>query len=346
MPRPTRPHADPHGFFCRFLRFFTGLAVVAGFFSGAKASPQTGEMGQRQIELQLADENSSLRTFVRVLERSLLTGDLQTAEAVVDQDAILTRATQHLYFEGDTVVRDIFFDSTKRAWTERGVTRDYCNTRFRFLRPLTLKGRAGLLFRSSKRDGGINYTLFTLNERKPGNYSIADIFVVGLNEFLSDTLRRTWLNVAAGFLGDEAGAIKGVNPEYVAHIGEIAELSRQMNSGNFEEALKLARALPASLQLERTVLLIRMEAAERISITERNAAYEDWLAAYPDEMELPLKLVHFYSSQNRWNDAERVLRGLMARLGGDAVLKMELGTVMFRRDQERARVANAGLSVR
>ena len=346
MPRPTRPNADPHGFLCRFLRFVTGLSVIAGFFSGAKASPPTGELSQGRIEQQLADENGSLCMFVRALERSLLTGDIQTAETAVDQDAILTRATQHLHFEGDKTVRDLFFDSTKRAWAERGVTRDYCNTRFRFLRALTLKGRAGLLFRSSNRDGGINYALFTLNEPKPGNYRIADIFVVGLNEFLSDTLRRTWLNVAAGFIGDETVNIEGVNPEYVAHIGDIAELSRQMNAGNYEEALKSARSLPASLQQERTVLLIRMEAAERISIAERNAVYEDWLVAYPDEMELPLKLVHFYSSQSRWNDAERVLRRLMARLGGDAVLKMELGTVVFRREQEKASVTKAGLSAR
>ncbi len=346
MPRPTRPTADPHGFLCRFLRFVTGMAVIAGFFSGAKASPQAGELTLSQIEQQFADENSSLHMFVRSLERSLLTGDLQAAETVVDQNAILTRATQHLYFEGDKTVRDLFFDSTKRAWGERGVTRDYCNTRFRFLRALTLKGRAGLLFRSSNREGGINYALFTLNEPKPGNYRIADIFVVGLNEFLSDTLRRTWLNVAAGFLGGEAGKIRGVNPEYVAHINEIAELSRQMNAGNYEEALKSASSLPASLQHERTVLLIRMEAAERISIAERNAVYEDWLAAYPDEMDLPLKLVHFYTSQNRWDDAERVLRALMARLGGDAVLKLELGTIMFRREQEKERVTKAGLSAR
>lgn len=290
---PTRPAADPHGILCRFLRFITGVAVLAGFFSGAKASPETGELSQGQIEQRLADENGSLRTFVRAFERSLLTGDLRTAETVVDQDAILTRATQHLYFEGVKTVRDLFFDSTKRAWADRGVTRDYCNTRFRFLRTLTLKGRAGLLFRSTNRDGGINYALFTLNEPKPGSYCVADIFVVGLNEFLSDTLRRTWLNVAAGFLGDNAGTIAGVNPDYVAHIGEIAELSRQMNSGKFEEALKLARSLPASLQHERTVLLIRMEAAERISLSERNAVYEDWLRAYPDEMELPLlSLIH------------------------------------------------------
>ena len=48
--------------------------------------------------------------------------------------------------------------------------------------------------------------------------------------------------------------------------------------------------LPPAVQQERSVLLIRMEAAEHISVAERNAVYAAWLASYPDEMELPLKL--------------------------------------------------------
>ena len=346
MPRTTLLTADPNGIFCRVARFIAGLAVLAGFFSGAKAEPQHSELTQPKIEELLAGDTGPLRGFIKNLEHSLLSGDLPSAEAVVDQDAILTRATQHCGFEGDETVRNIFCDSTRRSWAETGVTRDYCNTRFRYLRPLTLKNRAGLLFRSSNRTGGINYALFTLLEPEPGQFRVADIFIVGLNEFLSDTLRRTWINVAAGFLGDEASQLKGVNNEYVTHINEIADMSRQMNAGQFEEALKSAKALPQSVQRERSVLLIRMEAAERVSLPERNAVYADWLAAYPDEMDLPLKLTHFYTTQNRFEDAERVLRSLMARLGDDALLKMEIGSLMQRQAQHDALVTKAGLSNR
>ena len=345
MPYASRT-TDPHGFLCRLVRFATGLAVLAGVFSGAKAAPEVPELTQGKIEQHLSDKTGPLRIFVQNLEHALLSGDLPAAEAVVDQDAILTRATQHYCFDGDETVRDIFFDSSKRAWAGSGVTRDYCNTKFRFLRPLTLKGRAGLLFRSTSRKGGLNYALFTLIEPEPGEFRVSDIFIVGLNEFLSDTLRRTWINVAAGFLGEEATRLKGVNLDFVTHVSEIAELSRQINAGKCEEALKSAKALPAVLQSERTILLIRMEAAERTSLHERDAVYADWLAAYPDEMELPLKLIHFYSSQNRFDDAERILRSLMKLLGSDACLKMELGTVVYRRAQHAALETKAGLTAR
>lgn len=346
MPLPARPALDPFGIFPRLVRFMTGLAVLACFFKGAAAAPQIQEMTQVRIEERLADPGGPLRAFVRTLENSMASGSIGEAEALVDRDAILTRATQRLFFKGDQTVRDLFCDSTRRAWDERGVTRDYARTKFRFLRARTLGGRAGLLFRSSGRDGAVNYALFTLHETGPGNFRIADIFVVGLNEFLSDTLRRTWLNVAAGFLDGDAAKIQGVNPDYVAHIGEIAEMSRQLNNGKFEEVLKLVKALPETVQNERTVLLLRMEAAERVSIEERNAVYAAWLVVYPDEMELPLKFVDFYSTQSRWDDAERVLRGLIERLGPDAMLKMELGSVMFRRQHEQSLLSTAGLSSR
>lgn len=346
MTKLPTPSVDPFGFFPRLVRFVTGLAVLVGFFGGAMAAPQIKELTEEQIEEQLADSGGALRKFVTTVEHSILSGAMLEAEGLVDRDAILTRATQRTHFEGDTTIRDLFCDSTRRAWDQRGVTRDYAGTKFRFLRVRTLGGRAGLLFRSSTREGAMNYAMFTVNEPEPGEFRIADIYLVGLNEFLSDTLHRTWLNVAAGFLGDEAGKIKGANSEYVLQIGRIAEMSRLLNAAKYEEVLKSVSELPISVQTERSVLLIRMEAAERVSIAERNAVYAAWLAVYPDEMELPLKFVDFYSAQHRWDDAERVLRGLMSRLGEDAILKMELGSIMFRREQEKNRTVAAGLSVR
>lgn len=340
------PPVDPNGFLPRLVRFVTGLAVVIGFFSGAKAGPRITELTQAQIEAHLNTENGPLKQFIATLETSLISGAIQQAEELVDREAILSRATATLKFEGEETVRDIFCDSTKRSWDERGVTRDYCGTKFRFLRARTMEGRAGLLFRSSGKNGAINYALFTLSEVKPGEFRITDIFVVGLNEFLSHTLHRTWLNVAAGFLGKDAGTIKGVNGHYVAHINSVAEISRQLNAGKFEQVLIMARELPPAVQEDRTVLLMRMEAADHVSIEERNAAFAAWLLVYPDEMELPLRLADFYVKQNRWEDAERVLRGLISKLGEDAMLRMELGSVVYRREHGDDWMAAAGISAR
>src|SRR5687767_7448813 len=137
MPILTRPAVDPFGILPRVVRFVIGLAVLAGFFSGAAAAPQILEMTQAQIEARLGEAGGPLREFVRTLEKSMGSGAIAESELLVDRDAILTRATQRLSFEGDQIVRDLFCDSTRRAWDERGVTRDYAGTKFRFLRART-----------------------------------------------------------------------------------------------------------------------------------------------------------------------------------------------------------------
>jgi len=344
MRKTAFPRLNPYGISARILRFLIGLALLMGFYSGAPAAAQVAELNEAQIVTALAERGGALQGFIRNMEHAMLKGEKEAGEALVDREAILARATQGVRFEGDAEVRTLFCDSTRRAWNERSVTADFAGTKFRYLRPRVLGGRAGLLFRSSTVSGAINYALLTINEVKPGAYRVADIFVVGLNEFMSDTLRRTWENVAAGFLGEEAHVLKGVNAEYVAHISEVAQASRQMNAGKYEQALVMAKELPPSVQRERSVLLLRIEAAERVSSTERQEAYAAWLEAYPDEQELPLKLVAYYSSQHRFEAAERVLRRLMERLGPDAMLKRELGHVLFQRARGDDLVARAGLT--
>lgn len=344
MPQASLPRLDPHGIAARLLRVLTGLAVFAGFYSGAEVSAQVSDLTQQQLDAALMDKSGSMRRLITTLEQAMLTGQVEKAEALVDRNAILSRATKRVHFEGDTEVRALFCDSTERAWNERGVMRDFQGTKFRFLHTRVLGGRPGLLFRSIDKGGAVNFALLTLNESRAGEYQITDLFVVGLNEFLSDTLCRTWLNVAAGFLDEDAGKLEGVNPDFVAHINEVAQASRMMNSGRYEQALQIAKQLPASVQRERSVLLVRIEAADRISSTERRAAYAAWLEAYPDEQELPLKLVEYYSSQRRYADAERVLRELMNRIGPDLQLKRELGSILFRREHDKSFVASAGLT--
>ena len=182
MTKNFRSSLDPHGITARILRLVTGVAVMAGFFSGASAAREIQDLNSIQLEAALGKPNAALQDFIGKLEHAMLTGDVAAAEAMVDRDAILARATEQVRFAGDETVRELFCESTRRAWNERGLTRDYANTRFRFLRAREFGGRSGLLFRSVAKSGATNYALLTVNETEPGNFRITDIFVVGLKE--------------------------------------------------------------------------------------------------------------------------------------------------------------------
>ena len=111
-------------------------------------------------------------------------------------------------------------------------------------------------------------------------------------------------------------------------------ISQQLKAGQWSEVLDASAALPPAVQRDRAVLLMRLEAAENYSVTSRAAVLEDWLAAFPDEMDLPLKLADHYLTQERWDDAERVISRLLVTTGGDARLQSQLGNINWRRDRE------------
>src|SRR5688572_21298631 len=98
MPVFTRPPVDPFGILPRLARFLTGLAVLAGFLTGAAAAPQIQELTQAQIEARLAESGGPLGGFIKTLEKAMVTGTIEDAELLVNRDAILTRATQRFSF--------------------------------------------------------------------------------------------------------------------------------------------------------------------------------------------------------------------------------------------------------
>ncbi len=332
------------------VRYFSIMAfplmAVAFFFNGVTPAPAQAisrDLSLKELETKLGNPKSGLCEFTGSMRSMLISGRIEEAEAKVDRKSLMRRAVSGVQMEGISTVQDLFRESTERAWDSRGLLGDYAGTNFRFLRPLELKGRAGLLFRSSNSGGMLNYALFTVRP-EGADYRITDIMVVGLNEFVSETLNRTYRHVLAGFDTERAGQIPGVNQEYVTHINEVAELNRDLNAGSYEAVLTKTAAMPAALRSERSVLIMRMEAADKFSTSARASIYKEWLEAFPDEQELPLKLADYYISTRQWNNAERVLEGLRSRIGDDLRLKLQMGEVACGRRTDRDWVTEAKLS--
>jgi hypothetical protein len=312
----------------------TALAVLL-LTGGGRVSAKTPELSESQLRAKLADPASGLRDFIGLVELSMITGEMWPVEDLVDHQAILNRATDGVPVSGAETLKSLFADSTLQSWQQNGITKDFAGTNFRFLRIRTFKNRTGLLFRSAGENGNLNFFNFILTEAGPRDYRITDLYTVGLNEYTSETLRRSYLHLAASLGGNEARALTADHGAFVDSLEQIAAISQQLKAGKWQEVLEASAALPQAVQRDRTVLLMRLEAAENYSVTSRAAVLEDWLAVYPDEMSLPLKLADHYLTQERWNDAERVLTRLVECTGGDARLQLQIGNLNWRRDREQ-----------
>ena len=324
----------------RSVKFLVCALAVLLLTGNAPVVAKSLELSEAELAAKLKDAGSGLGNFVTQIEQAMITGEMWPVEEMVDHRAILDRATGAVAVTGVKTIQSLFADSTLQSWQENGITKDFAGTNFRFLRVRTFKHRAGLLFRSAGENRALNFFSFVITEPTPRTYRITDIYTAGLNEYTSETLRRTFLHLVASLGGEEGRALAGDGGAFVDSLEEIAAMSQLLKASQWREVLDAAAALPAAVQRDRSVLLIRLEAAENYSVSSRAAVLEDWLAANPDEMSLPLKFADHYLTQERWDDAERVLTRLIASTGGDARLQLQLGNVHWRRDRDK-RLATA-----
>lgn len=295
----------------------------------------TPDLSVTELTERMAQKDSSLALTVRAIETTVTAGNTKLLASLVDTDAVLARATANLGNAEVATVRKIFCDGTKQAWQNNHPTSDYAGTLFRFLRVRSFHERTGLLFRSENDSGSINYYLMVLGEPNPGEYRINDIFTFGLNEFASDGLRRTYCHLLASFAPSDAAAqYSAIGQIYVDHLQDIANLNRLLKDGKYDQAITIYASLPSELQRERSVMMLRIDAAEHISREDRAAAMEAWLAVYPDEMHLPLKVADYYIAENRWQEAKALLAKVVNAVGGDSRMQFQLGQVAYNSHQD------------
>lgn len=315
----------------------SGMAILL-LTGGVPLKAGMPELGQEQLTVRLADSGSGLRGFIQSIEQSMISGEMTPVEELIDQEAILHRATGRVVLRGGDTLKALFGDSTRQAWAQRGLTRDFAGTNFRFLRIRSFKNRAGLLFRSAGGSKTLEFYSFVLAEPAPGKYRITDIYTLGVNEYTSETLNRSFLHLAASAMGEAGRALSPDKGAFADCLEEIATISQRLQASEYREVLDACASLPAVVRNDRAVLLMRLQAAEQYSITSRAEVLEDWLKAFPDEMELPLKLSDHYFTQERWDDAERVVNRLIEYTGGDARLMMQLGNINYHRKREYQRL--------
>jgi hypothetical protein len=306
------------------------LGVITALGLTASAGWAAGDLSATQLNERLTHADSALSLTVKAIETSVTAGNPKLLASLIDTDAVLATATADLGGPDVATVRKIFSDGTKQAWVNNNPANDYAGTLFRFLRVRSFHGRDGLLFRSENDTGNINYFLFVLGEPNAGEYRVRDIYTFGLNEFASTGLRRTYSHLLASFAKPEdAKKYSPIGQTYVDHLQDIANINRCLRDGKYAQAVGLWQSLPPEIQKERSVLMLRIDAAERISPQDRAVAMETWMKTYPDEMSLPLKIADYYMSQNRWSDAQKLLGKVIENVGGDSRMLFQLGQVAY-----------------
>ena len=327
----------------RSVRFLVTVGVVStiiSHFSEGEISPVGQTLTEADLWAELQDPSERLQNLVTEIEESVCVGNAEPFTRLIDHEALLARATSGVApGEESDRIRSMFRRGTLTAWENTPLVQEYLNKHFRFLRPRTIAGHEGLLFRAADEGGGLNYYLLVMGKDRDQEFSIQDIFVVGINEAVSTTLGRTYRHLVAEFSSGTAYQSlvtdSEVSAAFVACLPHIAKMNREFQAKNYADVLNLFNALPDAAKRDHKVMLMRVEASEHVGKEYQTAAMADWEKLFPGEQNLPLKYIDHYAAQGDYGAAEKVIRALNGKLGGDSYLKFRLGEILLAKEGKR-----------
>ena len=312
--------------------------AVAGWVTAATAA--LTPLDEKALSAATADPASDVRMLIDGLQTSIPSGNRAVFNEALDADTLLERVTRPADFGHTNDLREAFSEGTRKSWRSRALVDEFLGHHMGFLRVKTYGERSGLLFRASNDQGSLNYYMFTLGRTPEGELKIDDYYMVGLGEYLSESLRRGYLTLLRSL--EPKGEDGRRASIYVKSLNQVVQISQSLRRKDYAEVLGLSRLLPEEVRNDRGILLMRIEAAEKTSLQERVRIFDEWRRNFPNEMGLPLKIADMHIAEGRFVDAERLLRMLDRELGGDSYVKLRIGEVkVLQRRADRLQAAKA-----
>jgi hypothetical protein len=297
-------------------------AVVARSHGVAGADPETGA-AEAPIGPPVSDEEC--RAFARAVEGAVRSGDGGAAwGALIDWDAILRAATAGIPVpESD---RNGFFQGVKTSMQQdQGLVPQVVATvqgggSYTFLRPRARGPHKTALFRLVSPDSnGVNYHEFVLARREDGKVRAVDAYVFLSGELVSRTLRRMFLCLAARGAPDPGalGRLPGTEQAFLKDLPRFQRMTAEVRDGRPAEALATYRQLPPQLQKDKTILMLRLQAAQDAGDEPYARAIEDFRDAHPGDACIDMFSVDYYLLKRDYPRALACLDRLDRSVGGD-----------------------------
>ncbi|MBN2023757.1 MAG: hypothetical protein JW809_13300 [Pirellulales bacterium] len=271
------------------------------------------------------------------LEDSVARGSVKAFNTCFDWDAFVATATRG--FEDAKVSRKAFRRGFDEGMTSRtGFAASLCANRrgevkYNFLRLHDVDGKRHALFRSIMPDGQVDYHDHVL-ARQPGGRAISvDLFVFLGGEKLSDTFRKLFVRAVAAHSRSLLGRLTEREGQLIAKSEEIEAMTVLLQDGLPRDALDIYKSLPPSVQRERQVLVVGLEAAARVGENDYRQAMTNLDKLSKDDPSIYLLLIDQYAFGRQFAKAMECVDRLDKALGGDPYLDTLRATYFMEEDQ-------------
>ena len=271
----------------------------------------------------------------REFEELIQTGRSARATQLIDWESIIASATSG-YEETPQLMsarRGFKSGFASRMRESGGLTAQIVATveaggGYRLLRMHEVDGNTRALFRLLlPQGGGVNYHDLEFHRDQRGVVRIRDMHIALSGEFFSQTLRRAFLPLAAEVLGEED--IGQANSEYLGHLDELTSMAEATQAREFEKALRIYAELPASMQQDKNVLFLRLQASQNANDEAYAETIADFSKFHPDDLCIELLSINGYILSGQHEQSLAAVNRIEQRIGGDLFLLVLRAGILF-----------------
>lgn len=282
------------------------------------------------VKLDPAVEKTFL-DFAKKIEVTINAGDASLLDKAIDMNALLARTLQGLKVPTQLMNGFRAGMGGKFKFGTMVVTRSIQNGgSYKFLRLRSANGETRALFRLLQTDdGGLNYHELVLTLPPKGAPRIVDLYIHAGGEYTSHTLRRAFLPVIAEKNKGFFARLTGQQSDYIKSFPKIRAMQQLARQGKKAEALAALKALPASLQTDKNILLLRVLYTIEGDEAEYAAAFEAMRKAYPKDPCLDLLCLDALILKKKYAETIRAADRIDRSIGGDPYLHVFRSNVYY-----------------
>lgn len=282
---------------------------------------------QKNAEVPVAEESPTdkeSRQFAKSFEEIVRSGNIAAMNEAIDWDAVLERVVAGS--EGTLGFREGFKAGAKRSFgSPTGFAAQVMGQvkiggEYRLLRVHAVGEQQRALYRLNLPNGGLNYHDLVLVRKPSGKVLASDVFVYMTGEMLSQTMRRTYLPLAADQSKSMLARLTRQESEFVKSFKKQQEMSADLQAGRHREAMEVYSQLPESVQKDKNVLMYRLRAAEGLGEREYEKALRAYRTTLPDDPCLDFLSLDYYFLRRQYDKLRAALDRLEKSLGGDPYL--------------------------
>ncbi|MCB1049239.1 MAG: hypothetical protein KDC71_01480 [Acidobacteria bacterium] len=258
--------------------------------------------------------------FAENLEKATNTRDSEAFNAAIDWNYLTGQA-----------VKDVDASALFKSQLKKGMLRSIDSFAkeiigvvdnggsYQFLNEIEREGNSCALFRMLPAGGGINYHAWQLKKDGKGQVMATDCFVYAAGQSFSSLLNQMITTMVAQepSLLEKLGGEKSKTLETAKSMQQIKSLR---DSGKYQEAYDLLRALPPEIRKTRGVMAMGLAISANLDEETYRKEVETFVETFGEDSDLELMMIDHYFNRDDFKGLLGCLDRLDSSVGGDPFL--------------------------